>query len=76
MGGAGSVNVVMGVMMLQRGITLGMMNLDNPDPEILALGNMNFIRGEHLEYKPERILANAFGFGGNNAVVEIGQYLP
>lgn len=76
LGGAGSANVVMGVMMLQKGIVLGMMNLDNPDPKILALGGMNFIRGEHLKLRPERILANAFGFGGNNAVLEIGRYIP
>jgi len=62
----------------------GMMNWHSPVTTIdtgnyhtrLALGDMNFIRGEHLQSRPERILTNAFGFGGNNAVVEIGQYIP
>jgi 3-oxoacyl-[acyl-carrier-protein] synthase II len=63
LGASGAVEAVAAVLALQHGFVPPTINLEQPDPEC------------DLDYVPQRsrakplngVLANAFGFGGNNA---------
>lgn len=76
LGGAGSVNAVAAVRALQEGIVPRILNLEKPDPKILDKYPLNLVRGNHLHTPLESILAVAYGFGGFNAVLHIGRYVP
>lgn len=68
LGGAGSANIVNGVIALQENRIPYIANLDNPDPEIMKLG-VELIREKVLSMHIERLLMLAYGFGGNNSAM-------
>lgn len=74
MGGAGSANVVNAIMALNTDTVPHILNLDNPDPEIMREGELYFVRQRPLVAPLETVLTTAYGFGGYNAVILLGKY--
>jgi len=70
-GGAGTVNVIAALNSLNIGEIPQIINLDNPDPEVMDL---NFVRGQSLKKDIKTALVLAYGFGGHNAVMLLGKY--
>lgn len=75
-GGAGSVNAALAVRALQENTVPAILNLENPDPAILDKHPLNLVQGDHLHTQLDSILTTAYGFGGFNAVIHIGRYVP
>ncbi len=73
-GGAGAVNAIAAINSLTDGQIPPIATLENIDPEIVALGEHNFVRGEPLVTDVNRALALAYGFGGYNAILLLGKY--
>lgn len=70
-GGAGSVNAIAAIKALQEGKIPPILNLDNPDPEVLDL---SLVRGKPLEKNINTALVLAYGFGGHNSVLLLGKH--
>lgn len=75
-GGSGSINIVGAVLALNEGYLPRILNLDNPDPKILAEGPMDFVRGTSRSGNINSVLAVSYGFGGSGASVLLGRYIP
>lgn len=65
LGAAGTVEVVVSLLALERGFLPGTCGLQQADPNCPC----PVILEPHLAVAPKLILSNAFGFGGNNASV-------
>jgi 3-oxoacyl-[acyl-carrier-protein] synthase II len=72
LGAAGAANIVNAVIAMREGRMPRILNLDNPDPEIAKLG-MEFVRDENLYLPMQNVLTLAYGFGGYNSVLLLGQ---
>jgi 3-oxoacyl-[acyl-carrier-protein] synthase II len=68
LGAAAAIEAALAVEGLQRGLILPTANL-LPDPE---LSGLDFVVGEARKLSHERVLSNAFGFGGTNCCLVLG----
>lgn len=75
-GGAGAVNAIAAINSLTDNQIPAIATLENIDPEIVALGEHNFVRGKPLVTEVNRALALAYGFGGYNAIILLGRFRP
>ncbi len=64
-GAAASLEAIACILSLNRGVIYPTVNLETPDPEC----DLDYVANEAREYRPDTILSNAFGLGGNNALV-------
>ena len=80
LGASGLNSLVRGIMAMKNGIIPSAYNYDLPDPDI-SLEEWGFIVPEQPEEwarkngTPRRLMANSFGFGGANYVVQIEECL-
>ncbi|HNT05460.1 MAG TPA: beta-ketoacyl-[acyl-carrier-protein] synthase II, partial [Anaerolineae bacterium] len=70
LGAAGSISAVAAVLAIRDGIVPPTINLEYPDPECDLDYVSNVARKMHVDVA----LANAFGFGGQNAVIVVRRY--
>lgn len=70
LGAAGSISAVAAVLAIRDGIVPPTINLEYPDPECDLDYVPNVARKMHVDVA----LANAFGFGGQNAVIVVRRY--
>lgn len=62
LGGAGAVEAVISVKVLQTGVLPPTINYVTPDPEC----DLDYVPNEARETKANHVLSNSFGFGGHN----------
>jgi 3-oxoacyl-[acyl-carrier-protein] synthase II len=63
LGASGAIEAAICSLSLRHGWLPPTVNLETPDPAC----DLDYIRGEGCEAKPEFVLSNSFGFGGINA---------
>jgi 3-oxoacyl-[acyl-carrier-protein] synthase II len=63
LGASGAVEAAAAILALAGGFLPPTLHLENPDPEC----DLDYVPGTSREQRVEAVLANAFGFGGNNA---------
>jgi acyl transferase domain-containing protein/NAD(P)H-dependent flavin oxidoreductase YrpB (nitropropane dioxygenase family)/NAD(P)-dependent dehydrogenase (short-subunit alcohol dehydrogenase family)/acyl carrier protein len=76
LGASGLNSLIHGVLAMQTGILPGTLNYRNPDPQIDLEGwgfhvPMQPIDWPRPSHRPRRLMANSFGFGGSNYVVQL-----
>ncbi len=69
MGGAGSVEAVVTVLSLAKGIVTPTINLENPDPEC----DLDYVPKEARKTTIRAAISNSFGFGGHDSVIAFAQ---
>ncbi len=69
-GAAGAVSGVVCINAIQNGIVPPTINLDNPDPEC----DLDYVPHQPRKMTVDTAIANAFGFGGQNAVAVFKRY--
>jgi 3-oxoacyl-[acyl-carrier-protein] synthase II len=69
LGAAGGLEAVICGLAIKNGVLPPTINLDNPDPEC----DLDYIPHQPRETKVRNILSNAFGFGGTNACLVLGE---
>lgn len=62
LGGAGAVEAVISMKVLNTGIVPPTTNSTSPDPEC----DLDYVPNEPREVKVDKVLSNSFGFGGHN----------
>lgn len=67
LGAAGAFSVAVGALIAHHGEIPAIMNLDDPDPAC----DLNLVRGDRRSLDQPGILVQAFGFGGQNAVLAL-----
>ncbi len=72
LGAAGGLEAVICALALRDGAVPPTINLDNPDPEIAALG-LDLVPHEARECELSVVLTNSFGFGGTNCALVLGK---
>lgn len=65
LGASGAVEAVATVLALEGGFVPATLHVDEPDPAC----DLDVVRGAARPLRARHVLANAFGFGGNNAAV-------
>jgi 3-oxoacyl-[acyl-carrier-protein] synthase II len=70
LGGAGAVEAVITIMIIQNGIIPPTINLTNPDPEC----DLDYVPNVARRAKVTTALSNSFGFGGHNSVLIFREY--
>lgn len=63
LGASGAVEAAAAILALEGGFLPPTLHLENPDPEC----DLDYVPGTSRRQRVEAVLANAFGFGGNNA---------
>src|SRR6185369_6859606 len=63
LGASGAVEAAAAILALEGGFLPPTLHLENPDPEC----DLDYVPGTSRPQRVEAVLANAFGFGGNNA---------
>ena len=64
-GAAAALEAIACILSLNRGVIYPTVNLETPDPEC----DLDYVANEARDCRPDTILSNAFGLGGNNALV-------
>jgi 3-oxoacyl-[acyl-carrier-protein] synthase II len=67
LGAAGAVEAIVCALAIQRGVIPQTINLEEPDPEC----DLDYVPEGPREAKVRLTLSNAFGFGGQNAVLAV-----
>jgi 3-oxoacyl-[acyl-carrier-protein] synthase II len=67
LGAAGAFSVAIGALVADRGEVPPVMNLDNPDPAC----DIDLVRGAPAPLEQPGVMVDAFGFGGQNAVIAL-----
>lgn len=67
LGAAGAFSVAIGALVADRGEVPPVMNLDNPDPAC----DIDLVRGAAAPLEQPGVMVDAFGFGGQNAVIAL-----
>jgi beta-ketoacyl-acyl-carrier-protein synthase II len=70
MGAAGSVEAVFSIMAIREDFIPPTINLDNPDPAC----DLNYTPNVGVKRDVKIAMSNAFGFGGHNSVIILGEY--
>jgi 3-oxoacyl-[acyl-carrier-protein] synthase II len=65
LGASGAVEAVAAILALQGGFVPATLHVERPDPAC----DLDLVRGASRPLRARHVLANAFGFGGNNAAV-------
>jgi 3-oxoacyl-[acyl-carrier-protein] synthase II len=68
LGAAGGLEAVIAALAIDRNQVPPTINLDTPDPDC----DLDYIPHTARDQKVERVLSNAFGFGGTNACLAFG----
>ncbi len=63
------VELVATILQMQRAVLHPTINLDEPDPEL----DLDFVPGEARQHRVGIAMSNAFGFGGLNSCIVVGQ---
>jgi 3-oxoacyl-[acyl-carrier-protein] synthase II len=72
LGAAGGLEAVISVLALRDGRVPPTINLDDPDPEIAALG-LDLVPHTAREKALKFVVSNSFGFGGTNCALVFGK---
>lgn len=72
LGASGAVESVAAVLALEGGFVPPTLNLENPDPEC----DLDYVPGTSRRKELGAVMANAFGFGGNNAAMVFARQEP
>lgn len=72
LGASGGVELVASAMAIHTNVLPPTINLDEPDDEC----DLDFIPHVARETRVDRVMSNSFGFGGHNASLLIGRYVP
>lgn len=74
LGAAGAVEAIFTILALHHGVAPPTINLDNPDPQLLA----NLVPGTPFALRagPKMAMSNSFGFGGTNASLLFASAAP
>ena len=67
LGAAGAFSVAIGALVADKGEVPPVMNLDNPDPAC----DIDLVRGAAAPLERPGVMIDAFGFGGQNAVIAL-----
>jgi 3-oxoacyl-[acyl-carrier-protein] synthase II len=67
LGAAGTISAVVSILSINEGILLPTINLEHPDPEC----DLDYVPNQPRPARVDTAIANAFGFGGQNATVVI-----
>jgi 3-oxoacyl-[acyl-carrier-protein] synthase II len=67
LGAAGAISTVVAVLAIRDGIVPPTINLEHPDPEC----DLDYVPHTAREVRVDTAIANAFGFGGQNATVVV-----
>ncbi|HHT9132597.1 MAG TPA: beta-ketoacyl-[acyl-carrier-protein] synthase family protein, partial [Candidatus Tripitaka californicus] len=71
LGAAGSVELIICVLAIQRGVVPPTINYEHPDPEC---GNRDFVPNHAREMAIKVAMSNSFGFGGHNVSLVTGRF--
>jgi len=71
-GASGALNVMVGVQAIRDGVAPPTINLTTPDPQC----DLDYVPNVAREMRVDVALANAFGFGGQNAAVAVRRFQP
>ena len=71
-GGSGGIEVIATALMIERGWIHPTINLKAPGEGC----DLNYVSGQKLEKTIRTALKNSFAFGGQNASILLGKYLP
>lgn len=75
LGGAGAIESILSILMMNHGFLAPSINIDNPSDVALELGMEDaLLRGGDANVDIQAILANSFGFGGTNASLVFARY--
>jgi 3-oxoacyl-[acyl-carrier-protein] synthase II len=67
LGAAGAISTVVGILSMRDGILSPTINLEHPDPEC----DLDYVPNQPRPARVDTAIANAFGFGGQNATVVV-----
>jgi 3-oxoacyl-[acyl-carrier-protein] synthase II len=67
LGAAGTVSTIVGILSIHEGILPPTINLEHPDPEC----DLDYVPNQPRSAHVDTFIANAFGFGGQNATVVV-----
>ncbi len=67
---AGAVELILCVLMIQRGVLHPTINYENPDPDC----NLDYIPNQARECWVDHALSNSFGFGGQNVSLVVSRF--
>jgi 3-oxoacyl-[acyl-carrier-protein] synthase II len=70
LGAAGSIEAVITMLTMQRGIITPTINLTNPDPEC----DLDYVPNHARKAEVKTAMSNSFGFGGHNSVLIFKKY--
>jgi 3-oxoacyl-(acyl-carrier-protein) synthase len=70
LGAAGSIEAVITILAMQKGIMPPTINLTNPDPEC----DLDYVPNEARKKDIKIAVSNSFGFGGHNSVLVFKKY--
>ncbi|MDD5338387.1 MAG: beta-ketoacyl-ACP synthase II [Dehalococcoidales bacterium] len=70
LGAAGSVEAVISLLTMERGIIPPTINLTNPDPEC----DLDYVPNTARKAEVKTVVSNSFGFGGHNSVLIFRKY--
>ncbi len=70
LGAAGSIEAVITMLTMQRGIITPTINLTNPDPEC----DLDYVPNHARKAEVKTAISNSFGFGGHNSVLIFKKY--
>lgn len=70
LGAAGAISSIASVMAINTGVIPPTINLDNPDPDC----DLDYVPRTARQQAVRSVMANGFGFGGQNAVVVFRAY--
>ena len=69
-GAASMFEAIASVLTLQRGVVYPTTNYETPDPDC----DLDYVANEAREQQVDTILSNAFGVGGNNAILVLRRW--
>lgn len=72
LGASGAVEALISIKTLLTGCLPPTINYETPDPEC----DLDYIPNQMREKEVKYVMSNSFGFGGHNATIILGQYLP
>ena len=70
LGAAGSVELIAGLLAIQKGIVHPTINQDESDPDC----DLDYVPNTAREAKVDDFLSNSFGFGGHNATLVVRRF--
>jgi 3-oxoacyl-[acyl-carrier-protein] synthase II len=72
LGGSGAVELVATILSLRDNIVHPTINYETPDPEC----DLDYVPNKTRKMEIKVALSNSFGFGGHNATLAVGKYIP